>query len=153
MGVLVIMAGKFFPSETLKCHWHRLNSYDLAPSSPPNPHSREIHLGLGLRGKRWIPPEDMGGDIWVGLSGHAGRSLPQDRRWLDWAVQAALKTNTPRDGAEGGREGFCPHPAAESEKLIIARRPEMHPGVIEPSGTSPLGKEATCSLPGCTVQV
>lgn len=46
----------------------------------------------------------------------------------------------------------APDPAAESEKLIIARRPEMHPMVIEPSGTSPLGKEAMTSLPGRAVQ-
>lgn len=56
VGVLVITAGKFSPSGTLKCWWHRLDSYDLAPSSPPNPHSREIHLGWGLQGKGWIPP-------------------------------------------------------------------------------------------------
>lgn len=47
----------------------------------------------------------------------------------------------------------APDPAAESEKLIMARRPEMHPMVIEPSGTSLLGKEATSSLPGRTVQM
>lgn len=45
----------------------------------------------------------------------------------------------------------APDPAAESEKLIIARRPEMHSTVMEPSGTSPLGKEAMSSLPGRTV--
>lgn len=37
----------------------------------------------------------------------------------------------------------APDPAAESEKLIIVRRPEMHPMVMEPSGTRLLGKEAT----------
>lgn len=46
----------------------------------------------------------------------------------------------------------APDPAAESEKLIIARRPEMHPTVIKPSGKSLLGKEATSGLPGPTVQ-
>lgn len=53
---------------------------------------------------------------------------------------------------EEGKEP-APDPAAESEKLIIARRPEMHPMVIEPPGTSPLGKEATarpyCADVGC----
>lgn len=37
----------------------------------------------------------------------------------------------------------APDPAVESEKLIIVRRTEMHPMVIEPSGTRLLGKEAT----------
>lgn len=53
------------------------------------------------------------------------------------------RKQTPSDGVEGGREGSCPDPAAESEKLIMVRRPEMHPTVIEPSGTRLLGKEAT----------
>lgn len=46
----------------------------------------------------------------------------------------------------------APDPAAESEKLIMARRPEMHRTVIKPSGMSPLGKEAASGLPGPTVQ-
>ena len=42
-------------------------------------------------------------------------------------------------------EGKDPAPgaAAESEKLIIVRRLEMHPMVIEPSGTNLMEKEAT----------
>jgi hypothetical protein len=64
------------------------------------------------------------------MSGWVSADLHQDRRWLTSAVLAAMKTNTWLAG-EGGRQGSCLHPAAESEKLIIARQSVMHPMVIE----------------------
>lgn len=58
---VALSAGTFFSSEPLKCWWHRLDSYDPAPSPPPSTLSREIPLGLGLGGESWIPAEDTWG--------------------------------------------------------------------------------------------
>lgn len=136
-----------FSPETLKCWWHRLDSDDLAPSSPPSPRSRQSQSGLGPGGQRWSPLRTGGRCPGRSERARCGRPSPgQDM--LPWAAQAAAKRTPPGMGQrEEGKEP-APDPAAESEKLIIARRPEMHPAVIEPSGTSPPGKEATSSLPG-----
>lgn len=77
-------------------------------------------------------------------------SLGQDMAHL--GSPGCCKNKHPVMGQREERKDPAPDPAAESEKLIIARRPEMHPMVIKPSGTSPLGKEATSGLPGLTVQ-
>lgn len=58
------------------------------------------------------------------------------------------KNKHPVMGQREGREDPAPDPAAESEKPMIARRPEMYPTEITPSGMSPLGKEATSGQPG-----
>lgn len=80
--------------DTSKCWRHGLDSDDLAPSSPPSPNSRRIHLGLTLEGKSWILTEDVWGGVWADLSGPARRTLHRDRRWLTLAVQATAQTNT-----------------------------------------------------------
>lgn len=55
-------------------------------------------------------------------------------------------------GQREERKDPAPDPAAESETLILARRPEMHPMVMEPSGMSSLEKEAMSGLLGRSVQ-
>lgn len=143
--MLVITAGKIF---FFNCGWHGQDSYYLVPSSPPTPHSRQIHLGLRLGGKSWVLTEAM----WGESEHQAGRSLHQDRRWLTSGIQAASENKHPMMGQREEGKNPAPDPAAESETLIIERRPEMHPIEMEPSGTSLLGKEATSGLPGCIVQ-
>lgn len=87
----------------------------------------------------------------MGLRGHAGGG-PASAGDAHLGGPGCWGNRHPVTGQrEEGKEP-APDPAAESEKLIIARRPEMHPMVIEPSGRSPLGKEAAARLPGHTVQ-
>ena len=80
--------------------------------------------------------------MWLSLSVGLGEAL-QDKRWLNSVTQAASENKYPMMGQKEEGKDPVPGATAESEKLIIARRPEMHPMVIEPSGTNLMEKEAT----------
>ena len=86
----------------------------------------------------WVLTEVM----WLSLSVGLGEAL-QDRRWLNSVIWAASENKYPMTRQKEEGKDPAPGAAAESEKLIIVRRPEMYPMVIEPSGTNLLEKEAT----------
>ena len=80
--------------------------------------------------------------MWLSLSIGLEEAL-QDKRWLSSVTQAASENKYPVMGQKEEGKDPAPGAAAENEKLIIVRRPEMHPMVIEPSGTNLMEKEAT----------